>query len=570
MKQLKLAAMYIGRKILKSWLRNMKIKLQVKQLVYIIVTFLLFMVLIIFMIIPQWNIYYAKKQADQGDANAKVSLLQTLEDDSVFVTQKWNIIQDYMLIYPSEQFNVFAGASFSQVQLDHSKTINFTWQEKLPYLKQYVKEGPLDDYFVLAVKQIASYYTEMNQPDLAKETLSQASERAARSYSLYYNDLQLEYIDFAIHQRDFSEAHQLLQTFDEKIQNNDYSLHAKVGQRQVEVLMKQGKLQEAHDRVNIVLDEYKQTEQNDKTWDPAYTSDVYESLVSLKDRLESSINDPATSTVNGRIMYSDGKPAANVGVILRHESEINYGALGDERYFTTTDKNGFYEWNFVESGRYQVILGFSFNQIDGWTYPSTADDWLTTGEQAEVSKDITLRPLIEVASPVNQEEITTETVKFSWEPVKEAAYYQLHLGVEIDDGAGSISSPFRSHIATNEVDVPVEDLYDHTVGLSMSGDEMDTVNPITLLTFANPNNRFSWSIDAFNENDELLTRSNGYRLGNDTIGNLPFFYLKTRQLTKADQLLLDKKFTEALKAYKATPTDKHNQRMIKRLEELDE
>lgn len=131
-------------------------------------------------------------------------------------------------------------------------------------------------------------------------------------------------------------------------------------------------------------------------------------------------------------------------------------------------------------------------------------------------------------------------------------------------------SPFRSHIATNKTDVPVEDLYNHTVGLSMSDDEPNSVDPITLLAFTNPNNRFSWSVDAFDENDELLTRSNGYRLGNDTIGHLPFFYLKMRTLTEADQLLLDKKFTEALEAYKVNPEDKHSERMIKRLEELNE
>ncbi|MEK5107996.1 hypothetical protein MHI57_14815 [Cytobacillus sp. FSL K6-0129] len=548
----------------------MKIKLQVKQLVYLVVAFLLLIATMIFLIIPQWNIYNAKKQADQGHSEAKVALLQTLEDDTVFETQKWNIIQEYMLIQPVERFNVFAGPSYSEVQLDHSKIINFTWKEKLPYLKQYVKEGPLDDYFVLAVKQLTSYYEEMNQSDLAKQTLDQASERAASSYSLYYNDLQLERVDFAINHKEYTEANQLLETFDEKLEKGDYYWHAKIGQRQVEIAMKQGKLQEAREQVNVILNEYKQAEENDDTIESEYTTDVYESLVSLKDRIESSINNPTTSTVKGRIMYSDGKPAANVGVILRDESDIHYGALGDERYFTTTDKDGFYEWNFVESGRYQVILGFSFDQINGWTYPSTMDDWLTVGDQLEVTKDITLRPLIEIDSPVNQAKITTDTVHFSWEPVKGAAYYQLHLAVDIDDGSGSMSSPFRSHIATNEIDVPVEDLYDYTVGLSMSGDEPGSVDPITLLAFTNPNNRFSWSVDAFDEHDELLTRSNGYRLGNDTIGHLPFFYLKMRTLTEADQLLLDKKFTEALKAYKTNPEDKHSQRMIKRLEELDE
>lgn len=57
----------------------------------------------------------------------------------------------------------------------------------------------------------------------------------------------------------------------------------------------------------------------------------------------------------------------------------------------------------------------------------------------------------------------------------------------------------------------------------------------------NPEVRFSWNIEALDADGRLITRSNGYRLNEDTVGNMPFFYLKERELTTADQLLLDKK-----------------------------
>ncbi|RKJ15401.1 carboxypeptidase regulatory-like domain-containing protein, partial [Butyricicoccus sp. 1XD8-22] len=73
----------------------------------------------------------------------------------------------------------------------------------------------------------------------------------------------------------------------------------------------------------------------------------------------------------------------------------------------------------------------------------------------------------------------------------------------------------------------------------------------------------------YRANGERLTSSSGYRLDEDTIGNLPFFYLKERNLTKADRLLLSKKLKKALAAYQSNyekdPDDIHSLRMIIRL-----
>lgn len=53
----------------------------------------------------------------------------------------------------------------------------------------------------------------------------------------------------------------------------------------------------------------------------------------------------------------------------------------------------------------------------------------------------------------------------------------------------------------------------------------------------------------------------------------PIFYLKERELTKADQLLLDRKILEALELYKKelkeSPNDSHSQRMVTRLSEFE-
>lgn len=48
----------------------------------------------------------------------------------------------------------------------------------------------------------------------------------------------------------------------------------------------------------------------------------------------------------------------------------------------------------------------------------------------------------------------------------------------------------------------------------------------------NPEVRFSWNIEALDADGRLITRSNGYRLNEDTVGNMPFFYLKEESLLR--------------------------------------
>lgn len=64
----------------------------------------------------------------------------------------------------------------------------------------------------------------------------------------------------------------------------------------------------------------------------------------------------------------------------------------------------------------------------------------------------------------------------------------------------------------------------------------------------------------------MITRSNGYRLNEDTVGNLPFFYLQSRSLTAADQLVKAQKLEQALEAYRhdyaRDPQDDHALKML--------
>jgi tetratricopeptide (TPR) repeat protein len=206
-------------------------------------------------------------------------------------------------------------------------------------------------------------------------------------------------------------------------------------------------------------------------------------------------------------------------------------------------------------------------QIDGWAYPLPSDPWIDLEGSATESVDIVLRPLIELKSPVNQKEISSDEVTFAWEEVKGAAYYDVHLGIDID--GGSISSPFKNRIKGTKLTVPIDQLYDKKVGYTFEGEGWSTVDPVSIMAFTNTENRFSWSVKAFDSEGEMITQSNGYRLEEETIGNLPFFYLKERKMSEADRLLLNKNIDKAYQKYKEdyekNPEGADSLRMLSRL-----
>jgi tetratricopeptide (TPR) repeat protein len=135
---------------------------------------------------------------------------------------------------------------------------------------------------------------------------------------------------------------------------------------------------------------------------------------------------------------------------------------------------------------------------------------------------------------------------------------------------GSVSSLLEANIQDNHYSIMASQLYDIPMGVSFNDvDGKFVADPISLLGFTNSNNRIYWNVEAYAVDGRMITRSNGYRLSDDGVGNLPFFYVRDRSMTAADLLLLDNQHEQALAAYKKeyerNPDDIHSLRMIIRL-----
>lgn len=489
-------------------------------------------------------------------------------------------------LHPAYWSNVYIGGTMSQWSqvVDEEAEPPLPPEDRIRLLEEYVLKGPVDHSLRNAVKQLVYEYDARGTGEEADGMLAEILKRISSKASIA-KELTLLRAERAMNAGDFPAAELLLKAADSTIQYSDMELDARSALLQGRLLFVQGRSSEALSLVEDALQSYREEwgelkaqpaagkdESQDHTQVETaveVSSDSERQLISLQTALHSAMNmgQLSAATLEGALTRSDGTAVARAGIFLRAESEIYHSVHYDsEPHQIVTDENGHFQFSGVIPGFYQIELGLSFEQIDGWTWPVQMNDWIKIKAGDSITHDITLQPLLELKSPVNSQVLTGSSVEFKWEAVHNAAYYSLTGTVSSEKG-GSFGHVIRQYITDNQVSVPVEELY-NSGGFSTgsSGEGWQSTYPSSLLGFADPNSRFSWSIEAYNEEGQVITRSNGYRLNEDTVGNLPFFYLKSRTLTAADRLVADEKLEQALEAYRkdyaANPQDDHALKMM--------
>ncbi|GIO28704.1 hypothetical protein [Ornithinibacillus bavariensis] len=557
----------------------MRIKMKVKHLVFMIIGMLTLISFLSFFVFPYIEIYVAEKNITAGKVEEKQEILDLLRTTQM-ETKKYDLIQEYMIGDGLlTNFDIYIGPSLTHWANEDQNYIEFSWEEKEPFIREYVMQAPPNGFLVTAAKMLASHYEMEGDLEKAKHTLFDASKRFSPLEEYHRNELLVERIRLTKNHDQFTEANQYIEELLQELGTENYDTLAQVTQLRTEIILAQGILNEAHEEVTKAIKEYeKEFNEEQKKWQDSSDEDesieedkvenrvVYQQLTSLERSLSMAMEKGTVDvvSVSGKVVRSDGTPMRGVGVFLRDESSVNQ-SVGPDEYYVLTDDEGRFVINGVLPNRYQIFLGFYYDQIDGWTWPIRMDDWIDIDGSKDITYNVTLQELMKIKSPVNQKVIRDDEVTFSWEDVEGAAYYNLSLAYEIE--YGSVSTSFKTNLKENEIVVPIEEIYNQT-GAVAFGDE-DDYDAKSFLAFTNPDNRFYWSVEAFDQHDRLITKSNGHRLDDKTIGNLPFFYLKERDLTRADKLLINKKPEKALEQYKLNyennPDDIHSLRMIVRL-----
>lgn len=589
----------------------MKIRIKVKQLVLFVLLPLALLILIpgVLQRAAAPTIQPVTSATADTGALAREMLLSKLDASSgskrmtlirTKIIEPGNRIQPYY-------FNVYIASSSSQWSQNNNEepALPLLPGDKLRFLREYILEGPIDGYFLTAAKQLVYEYDALGAGGDGDAVLTEARTRISSKSSIF-RELALLQAERALNAGNWAAAGDLLKQSHSSAHDGEYELDTRSAWLGARLLFAEGDSSGALKLVSNGLENYQEVrdrkyqEMNDgsggdsqdsqdsqdfqgSTGDSASPPESFKAasqfleeplseserqLLLMRNALLSAAEagNSAPATVSGTLTYSDGTPVSRAGIFLRPESEVSHSVLyGSEPYEIVTDAQGRFSFSGVIPGNYQLFLGLSFEQIDGWTWPVQADDWIEINPNDRLTRNIDLQPLLELKSPVNSQILTGDSVEFEWETVRNAASYSLSGTVSAE--GSTFSYIVRQHITDNKVTIPVTELYNSGgFSTSSSGEGWESIEPSSLLGFADPSGRFSWSIEAYDESGRVITRSNGYRLNEETVGNLPFFYLQSRSLTVADQLVKAQKLEQALEAYRhdyaGDPQDEHALKML--------
>ncbi|TVY01193.1 carboxypeptidase regulatory-like domain-containing protein [Cohnella terricola] len=536
----------------------MKVTIKVKHLAIGVLAIGLALTLLQFVVIPKLQVRAAIKHFEAGNVEGKREML-ALIDNAASPGKRWELIRQYMIgpggLSIANRYDVYVGPSSTMGGGSGSSVRDYRewgWEEKLPYLLEYVSDAPVGMDWFEAAKQIAEYYLSEGRTNEALSMLELAEGRRGDAWGAR---LKLERAKIYAARGDTEAAGRLVDEMEAAKPSESLDLDGDIVQFKARLLVAEGKARDALQEIDREIETTREWMEAEKKKFPdmqEFTPAKLERLKTFRQLLRQAVDDGADkdAAVSGTVKRSDGTPLARVGVFLRSEQDVNHSVIDGEPYQTLTDAQGRYEFKNVIPGNYQLYLGLQFDQIDGWTWPTMYGDWIVVEGGKAIHQDVALQRLIEIQSPSDEEVLADSKVKFSWQAVEGAVHYSLYGQLPIEHGVSSVL--IRDRILGHSTELPVETLYEASGG-GYSYQEVNgemVLETRQLLGFADPNSRYSWYVEAYDERGRLITRSNGYRLNEDTMGPLPFFYLKERSLNAADELLLSGRLDEALAEYK--------------------
>ncbi len=542
----------------------MRIKLKIKHLTWMLAVFLIILPACMIFLLPQAELWIAKQKIENGEPDANVKLLEVL-DKKITKQQRYDAVQTYM-VDPADSslydINISpSGSGYTSTDGMYSK---FSWDEKLPYLQDYIENGPLHSEYPYAVKNLAFYYQQHGEPGISEEIYAQGLKRLEQNGDPFLlQELQLFSLEASVQLHDFLGAENLLKELKEYADPSNMDLQIQIAKAEVEMQIQQGQIELAASVVGQILTDIEKSDGDITLTD----SVLYEKLQALNNRLEYALlTDEPLKKVTGRVSYADGTPIPGAGVFLRDTAFANYSIFSNEENHTETNENGEFTFDQVLPGNYEVTAGLSMEMVDGYMIPFEAGEILSIDGSKDEVYDITLEPVINLVQPVNETVIQEDHFDLEWEPVKDASYYLLEFTIE-KEGA-SYSVKLDNRITSHKTTIELEDLYAFSTNFILN--EQDTkenfFEPASLLGFSNPEGTYSWGVSAYDSQGQLISSSGGYRLSEENINNIPMIRLQNRKLTNADELLLDGKLKEALQEYKANvkkdDSDLHSLRMI--------
>lgn len=266
-------------------------------------------------------------------------------------------------------------------------------------------------------------------------------------------------------------------------------------------------------------------------------------------------------------LFLRNEPLKFAPVFLQPQNDPMGGTFSGSTHdaiWASSDYQGGFNFNYVEPGRYS--LGFVVDLdvvgdvvLKGGFFPKTT---IYVDEGENYHWDFQLVDTLKVLSPIDNEVISGDTIHFQWTPFAEAVYYTLELGAHSINGSGSYSTTYsEKKFYTNEAILSIEELTYLPSGMMF---DENGPTPDSFFGFGHPKKKYFWGVLAHDEEGNILTSSRGYLKGQNTD-----FGFAERDLRTGDELLFNRKFSEAIAAYeedlKMNPNDAYALSMLGKL-----
>jgi len=249
------------------------------------------------------------------------------------------------------------------------------------------------------------------------------------------------------------------------------------------------------------------------------------------------------------VIRAGASPLANVQVTLINEKEYdgrsNYLEGISAQPPVVTGADGRFSFRSVTPGRYFVVLGFIPEDLKGLgRFKGLEVFTVKAGETVEL--DYCLRPQVRIVEPAGRTSFREgEEMTIAWEAVPEAASYNINLSYKTENGY--VSRVYREGLTDTAYVFAPRGLELREMNFVTFNETMQ-VGPSAILGSFYPGAQIFFQVEAFDKDGRSISDSEGYVM--QLSGNYPWVEITgTENFSEGDQLLLAKKYGEALSAY---------------------
>lgn len=221
-----------------------------------------------------------------------------------------------------------------------------------------------------------------------------------------------------------------------------------------------------------------------------------------------------------------------------------------------TDDDGKFEFQSVASGRYFIALGVLPEDLEGLGRFKGLEGFdVESGQKVQLK--YAFQPRINFREPSGQQSYKQgEELKISWDEVQEASSYNLHIALHLDNGY--VSTVYRKSLAGNFYVFHPQGLALREMNFVARSDNI--LAPSAILGSFYPGAELYFFVEAIDKQGKSIADSEGYVF--QLYGNYPSILVEGQgadHLSPGDRLVIEKKYAEAVQAYKkeleAKPSD---------------